>query len=127
MTDRVALVTGASRGIGRATAQKLAERGYDLVLHGHGAEAVTAVAEELAAKYNVTTLAGHGDIGEPATSKALMQLAFANFKRLDALVVNAGTHAAGMLGMTDDATIQRLFAVNSAGLVAMSSSPRTPG
>jgi len=115
MTDRVALVTGASRGIGRATAQKLAERGYALVLHGHGAAAVTEVAEELAAKYNVTTFAGHGDIGEPATSKALMQVAFANFKRLDALVVNAGTHAAGLLGMTDDATIQRLFAVNAAG------------
>ena len=94
MTDRVALVTGASRGIGRVTAQKLAERGYDLVLHGHGAEAVTAVAEELAAKFNVTAFAGHGDIGDPATSKALMQVAFANFKRLDALVVNAGTHAA---------------------------------
>src|SRR3954462_2928205 len=115
MTDRVALVTGASRGIGRATAQKLAERGYHLVLHGHGAEAVTAVAEGLAAKYNVTTFAGHGDIGEPATSKALMQLAFANFKRLDALVVAAGTPAAGLLGMTDDATIQRRLAMNAAG------------
>ncbi|WP_433384974.1 SDR family NAD(P)-dependent oxidoreductase [Actinoplanes sp. CA-142083] len=114
MTDRVALVTGASRGIGRATAQKLAERGYDLVLHGHG-EGIAAVAQELADKDGVSTFSGHGDIADPATSKALMQLAFANFKRLDALVVNAGTHAAGMLGMTDDATIQRLFAVNSAG------------
>lgn len=117
MSDRVALVTGASRGIGRATATRLAEQGYDLVLHGHRADAIAAVAEELAGKYGVTALSGHGDIADPATSKALVQLVFGNFKRLDALVVNAGTHAAGMLGMTDDATVERLFAVNSAGAV----------
>jgi 3-oxoacyl-[acyl-carrier protein] reductase len=115
MSDRVALVTGASRGIGRATAERLAENGYHLVLHGHRAEAVDEVAGTLAEKYGVTTFSSHGDIADPATSKALTQVAFQNFKRLDALVVNAGTHAAGMLGMTDDATIQRLFAVNAAG------------
>ena len=115
MSDRVALVTGASRGIGLATAQRLAERGYELVLHGHRAEPVAEVAAVLTEKYGVTVRTSHGDIADPATSKALMQVAFANFKRLDALVVNAGTHAAGLLGMTDDATIQRLFAVNAAG------------
>jgi len=115
MSDRVALVTGASRGIGRATAERLAENGYHLVLHGHRAEGVAEVAAALADKFGVTVVTGHGDIGDPATSKALMQVAFQTFKRLDALVVNAGTHAAGLLGMTDDATIQRLFAVNAAG------------
>lgn len=115
MSDRVALVTGASRGIGLATAVRLAESGYRLVLHGHRAEPVAEAAATLTQKYGVTVLTAHGDIADPATSKALMQVAFQNFKRLDALVVNAGTHAAGMLGMTDDATIQRLFAVNAAG------------
>ena len=115
MSDRVAVVTGASRGIGFATAVRLAENGYRLVLHSHRAEAVTEAAETITEKYGVTVLTAHGDIADPATSKALMQVAFQNFKRLDALVVNASTHAAGMLGMTDDATIQRLFAVNAAG------------
>ncbi|MCA2214441.1 SDR family NAD(P)-dependent oxidoreductase [Jidongwangia harbinensis] len=115
MSDRVAGVTGASRGIGRAVAQRLAEQGHDLVLHGHGADAVTEVAAELSAKYGVTAVATHGDIADPETSRVMMRVAFENFRRLDALVVNAGTHAAGMLGMTDDATVQRLFAVNAVG------------
>ncbi|WP_229076184.1 SDR family NAD(P)-dependent oxidoreductase [Actinoplanes sp. DH11] len=111
----VALVTGASRGIGRATAHRLAEQGYDLVLHGHRADGVAEAAESLAAKFGVTAVHAAGDIADPQTSKALVRLAFETFKRLDALVVNAGTHAAGMLGMTGDATIERLFAVNAAG------------
>ena len=115
MSDRVALVTGASRGIGLATARRLAEQGHDLVLHGQNAEAVTEAAESLADKYGVATVAASGDIADPETSRVLMRVAFERFRRLDALVVNAGTHAAGMLGMTDDATVQRLFDVNAVG------------
>jgi 3-oxoacyl-[acyl-carrier protein] reductase len=115
MSERVALVTGASRGIGRATALRLAEQGYDVLLHGHGAAAVAETAQAVADKYGVVAVPVSGDIAEPETSRAMMRLAFERFRRLDALVVNAGTHAAGMLGMTDDATVARLFAVNAVG------------
>jgi len=115
MPDRVALVTGASRGIGRAIAQRLAEQGHDLVVHGHRADVIEETAAQLADKYGVQAVAAHGDIADPETSRVLMRVAFENFRRIDALVVNAGTHAAGVLGMTDDATVQRLFAVNAVG------------
>ncbi|WP_067495076.1 SDR family NAD(P)-dependent oxidoreductase [Actinoplanes sp. TFC3] len=115
MPDRVALITGASRGIGYAVAARLAEQGHDLVVHGNRAETIELAANELSGKYGVTVVPAHGDIADPAISKALTRLAFERFRRLDALVINAGTHAAGMLGMTDDATIARLFAVNAAG------------
>jgi 3-oxoacyl-[acyl-carrier protein] reductase len=113
--SRVALVTGASRGIGRAVALRLAEQGHDLVLHGHGADGVGETARLLADKFGVAVATSHGDIADPETSRVLMRTAFENFRRLDALVVNAGTHAAGMLGMTEDAAVQRLFAVNAVG------------
>ncbi|GID96417.1 SDR family NAD(P)-dependent oxidoreductase [Amorphoplanes digitatis] len=115
MSERVALVTGASRGIGLAVARRLAEQGNDLVVHGHRAEAVADVAAELAGKYGVRAVAAHGDIADPETSRVLMRVAFENFRRLDALVINAGIHAAGVLGMTDDATVRRLFEVNAVG------------
>jgi 3-oxoacyl-[acyl-carrier protein] reductase len=115
MAERVALVTGASRGIGLAVARRLAEDGHDLIVHGHRADVIEEAAAQLADKYGVRVLSGHGDVADPETSRVLMRLAFENWKRLDALVVNAGTHAAGMLGMTADATVQRLFAVNAIG------------
>src|SRR3712207_1320873 len=116
MSDRRAgLVTGASRGIGRAVAAQLAERGHDLVLHAHDAERLRHTAQELADKFAVTTVPVAGDIADAATSTALMRAAFERFRRLDALVVNAGTHAAGMLGMLDELTVHRLFDVNAVG------------
>jgi 3-oxoacyl-[acyl-carrier protein] reductase len=116
MSDaRVALVTGASRGIGRAVATRLAEQGHALVLHAHGPDPLAEVAAGLTDKYGVETVTVPGDVADPATATALARAAFDRFRRLDALVVNAGTHAAGLLGSTDDATVARLFAVNAAG------------
>ncbi len=114
MTEaRAALVTGASRGIGLAVATRLAADGHDVVLHA--STPPEEAAAQLAGKYGVSAVAAGGDIADPATATALVRLAFERFRRLDALVVNAGTHTAGMLGMTDPATVHRLFAVNAAG------------
>ncbi|MBB5869848.1 3-oxoacyl-[acyl-carrier protein] reductase [Allocatelliglobosispora scoriae] len=116
-TRRVALVTGASRGIGRAIAERLAADGYAVAVHASTAERAEPVAAELADRHGVPTLALGGDIGDPATAKALARAVFDAYRRLDALVVNAGQHEAGMLGMTSDAVTQRLFDVNAVGAV----------
>jgi 3-oxoacyl-[acyl-carrier protein] reductase len=112
---RVALVTGSSRGIGRAVARKLATEGYQLVLHGMREGSAKATADELTADFGAEPLVVHGDVSQAADVKAMIRLVFERHRRLDALVVNAGVHEAGLLGMMSDATVERLFAVNAIG------------
>jgi len=114
---RVAWVTGSSRGIGAAIAERLAQDGYSLVLHGSSPGSADEVASRLADKYGVETLVTHGDVSDATQVAALVREIFGRFRRLDALVVNAGTHEAGMLGAMSAASVERLFAVNSVGAV----------
>ncbi|HEY2670098.1 MAG TPA: SDR family oxidoreductase [Rugosimonospora sp.] len=113
--SRVALVTGSSRGIGRATAHRLAADGYALALHGVQDGSAKRTAEELIDAYGTEVRVLHGDVADPADVNAMMRQVFEWRRRLDALVVNAGTHEAGLLGMMPDASVQRLFAVNAVG------------
>ncbi|MGW5669860.1 SDR family NAD(P)-dependent oxidoreductase [Micromonospora sp. NPDC003776] len=109
---RCALVTGSTRGIGRAVAGRLAADGYAVAVHGRDLGAAEEVAATLPGGPH---LAVAGDVADPEQVRALTRTVFARWRRLDALVVNAGVHEAGLLGSVADATIDRLFAVNAAG------------
>lgn len=111
----MALVTGASRGIGRAVAERLAAEGYAVVVHASTVENAEPVAAKIAEEHGVPTLAVGADVADAAAVKAVVRQVFERFRRLDALVVGAGIHEAGMIGMQPDATTQRLFDVNAVG------------
>ncbi|MBU0727004.1 MAG: SDR family oxidoreductase [Alphaproteobacteria bacterium] len=83
MTQKVALVTAAGRGIGAATARTLAAQGYSLVLLSPG-EAVLGLAAELGGK------AIRGSVTEPADLQRLVDLALDSYGRIDAVVNNTG-------------------------------------
>ncbi|QSG02553.1 SDR family oxidoreductase [Natranaeroarchaeum sulfidigenes] len=90
-TDPVALVTGASRGIGAATASRLAEEGYDLVLAARTESDLREVAERVSDDSGVETRVVPTDVTDPDAVQSLVDVTLERFDRLDVAVVNAGT------------------------------------
>jgi NAD(P)-dependent dehydrogenase (short-subunit alcohol dehydrogenase family) len=89
LTDRVAIVTGAGNGLGRAESLALARAGARLVLNDLPGDAVQAVAGEITAAGGQAVVAA-GDIAEWATGEKLVATALEQYGRLDILVNNAG-------------------------------------
>jgi 3-oxoacyl-[acyl-carrier protein] reductase len=103
---RVALVTGASAGIGAAIARRLARGGFRIVAVARGAERLAALAGEFADTTDVATLAA--DVSDPATADRAVALATERFGRLDCLVNNAGSGRWAPVHQTDDAMLDEV-------------------
>jgi NAD(P)-dependent dehydrogenase (short-subunit alcohol dehydrogenase family) len=111
MTDlsgRICLITGATRGIGRATAEALAKSGAHVLLHGRDSASVGAVCREMVRYGQVTGVVG--DLSSLAAVRKLASEVAAQHPRLDVLVNNAGTSSPRLVKTTDG--YERTFAVN---------------
>jgi NAD(P)-dependent dehydrogenase (short-subunit alcohol dehydrogenase family) len=114
-TERTALVTGATRGLGLALARGLARRGWNLIIDGRDAERLRAVRDELAAVTHVAALAG--DVTDPEHRRALAVLARGH-AGLDAVINNAGALGPSPLPRLLDHPLDALAAVYLANAVA---------
>jgi 3-oxoacyl-[acyl-carrier protein] reductase len=107
LSDRVYVVTGASRGLGRACAEQLAAEGARLVLCGRDEESLSKTAASLGGSERA--IAVSGDLGEPGIETCLVAAAIARYGRLDGALVSLGGPPAGAVMETDDGAWRLAF------------------
>jgi 3-oxoacyl-[acyl-carrier protein] reductase len=114
-TSKVAMVTGGSRGIGAAIAERLAHDGFTVVINYAGdvaaAEALTRKIEAAGGR----ALSAQGDVADPAAVQRLFDAAETAFGGVDVLVNAAGIMQLATVAASDDALFDRTIAVNLKG------------
>jgi hypothetical protein len=124
---RAAIVTGAARGIGRAHALLLAERGASVVVadYGGGVDGVGSShgpADEVVAEIRAAggqAVAAYGSVAEETEARGIVDTALESFGRLDILVNNAGINITGPFAEHTVDSFERLFAVHFWGTYNM--------
>ncbi|MFJ8862834.1 SDR family NAD(P)-dependent oxidoreductase [Streptomyces sp. NPDC102451] len=113
----IAMITGGSKGLGRALGAALARRGWDLVLDARSAEVLGRTAAELRGRYGTRVVAVAGDVTDPAHRGALVAAA-GELGGLDVLVNNASALGAEPLVRLDDLPLEGLRRVLETNVVA---------
>jgi NAD(P)-dependent dehydrogenase (short-subunit alcohol dehydrogenase family) len=122
LSGKIAFITGASSGIGEATARLFAAEGARLALVARGRERL----ERLTAELGEGAIALTADVAESATVDAAVQRTVDELGPLDIVISNAGTVTPATLAETDDATWNRQIDVNLTGsfFVARATAPK---
>lgn len=120
LSSKVALVTGASRGIGRAIAEALAEQGAHVIVNFARNEAQAAeVVAGIQARGGKAEALGF-DVADSTQAETAISEAARRLGRLDILVANAGISVDGLLIQLKDETLDQILAVNLRGAIACS-------
>jgi 3-oxoacyl-[acyl-carrier protein] reductase len=112
LSGKTAVVTGASRGIGRAIAEKLAANGANVVLVATRQEVIAGVAAEIAAKYGVKAKGLACDVSNFDAVQDLLKTSIAEFGQIDILVNNAGITKDSLLMRMKEADWDSVIDIN---------------
>lgn len=112
LSGRAAIVTGASRGLGRAVARSLAGEGCRVVVNARGEERLREAAAGIEEATGTRVIAVPGDVREEATARRLVEAATGELGRLDVLVTNAGGPPSGGFGDLEPAAYEEALELN---------------
>ncbi|MBX3588303.1 MAG: SDR family NAD(P)-dependent oxidoreductase [Ramlibacter sp.] len=115
----VALITGASSGIGEALARCFAQAGHDLVLVARSADKLAALAQALSAEQGVRAWVEPADLSQPDAAARLAAALRRKRRRIDVLVNCAGVLSQGSFAAMKPAVHAQMIDLNMAGLTAM--------
>lgn len=115
-SGKSAIVTGATSGIGRATALAFAREGARVLVNGrderHGSEVVSEIERTGGQAFLAT-----GDVSRPRDNEQLIDACMSRYGRLDVLCCNAGINLAKSITDTNDEEVERLLAVNVKAII----------
>src|SRR3982075_2852810 len=114
----VVVITGASSGIGAATALAFAKRGARLELGARRMDRLNAVAQKCREAGSPDVNVRHFDVGKDGEARALIAATLRTHERLDVLVNNAGVGWMGRLHQMPEDKIEELIATNLRGVIA---------
>jgi 3-oxoacyl-[acyl-carrier protein] reductase len=114
-TDRVAIVTGASRGIGAAIARRLASDGLTVIVNYAGSVSAAAKLVGEIEKAGGRAIPYQADVSDPLAVKRMFDSAEAAYGGVDVLVNNAGIMKLAPIAQLDDATFDQTIAINLKG------------
>lgn len=111
------LITGATRGIGLASAQIAAEQGWTVILSGRDEEKLAKVKQQLEQQFEITVYTLSYDVTDIAAIKQAFLWIKKNVGQLDAVVNNAGILDDALLGMVNEQQVSRTLAVNTEAVI----------
>lgn len=114
ISGKVIIITGASMGIGRVAARKLAAAGAKLVLAARSLDKLTSLTAELS-QQGAEALPLQTDMRDQAAVRRMVERAFQQFGRVDILINNAGQAAAGNVAEVDPDDYRRIIELNIFG------------
>jgi short-subunit dehydrogenase len=119
LKGKTAIITGASRGIGRAIAERLASQGMNLVIAARGKETLDEAAKAMADKFKVRVVGVPCDVSKQADLQNLVDTSIREFKKIDALINNAGVSSQHPFHEQPLEDIERLMYTNFFGYVML--------